>query len=230
MLSNFIGTILNNLTPPASCLLCGSDSAHHALCQGCTSTLPWLPPLHCPICAIPTLDGGRCGECLKSPPAFDHTQAAFLYTGVVAQLIPAAKFGARWPLLPALTELMLPAVETRLPPDLIIPLPLHPARLKERGFNQALEISQPLASALGIPLGNTILKRIRDTEHQARLTEKSRKANMHRAFAAQADLEGRHIALVDDVMTTGASLNAAAQALKQAGAARVEAWVLARTP
>lgn len=229
MLSNLASCFLNNLAPPASCLLCGANGNHRALCIGCIDTLPWLPALHCPYCAIPTLDGKSCGACLKSPPTFDATCATFLYTDTLAHLVPAAKFGARWSLLPALAELMLPAVEKAPRPDLLIPLPLHSQRLKERGFNQALEISIPLARALNIPLRNTFLTRIKDTEHQARLSEKARKTNMRRAFSALANLDGTHVAVVDDVMTTGASMDAAAQALKQAGAARVDAWILART-
>lgn len=229
-MSNFIETFLNNLQPPAQCLLCGEDSGHTALCEYCTKNLPWLPALHCPQCALPILDGGLCGACLKAPPAFGTTQAAFLYHGAIAHLIPAAKFGTRWSLLPALAKLMLPTLSIAVRPDLIIPLPLHPARLKERGFNQALEIAKPLAKALELPLQTGILLRIRDTEHQVRLNEKARHRNVHEAFLATGDVNGKRIALVDDVMTTGASLNAAARALKKAGAIRVDAWVLARTP
>lgn len=229
-MSNLITRFLNNLAPPAACLLCGADSAHAAFCPACRADLPWLPALHCPCCALPTIDGGLCGACLKKAPAFTHIHAAFLYTEVLAQLIPAAKFGARWSLLPALAELMLPDLVNAPRPDLLIPLPLHPQRLKERGYNQALEIAQPLAKALALPLENRLLVRSKDTEHQARLSEKARHHNMRRAFVAQADLHGKHIALVDDVMTTGASLDAAARALRQAGAARVDGWVLARTP
>lgn len=230
MLSNLMFAFLNNLMPPSSCLLCGASSRHQAFCDGCAGALPWLPGLHCPLCAMPTLDGGPCGDCLKAPPAFDATCAAFLYAGTLAQLIPAAKFGARWSILPALAQLMLPALEKHPRPDLIVPLPLHPLRLKERGFNQAQEIASPLARELKVPLENACLIRTRNTEHQARLSEKARKANMRRAFSTIADLDGKHVAIVDDVMTTGTSLDAAARALKQAGASRVDAWVLARTP
>lgn len=229
-MSNFIKNILNNFSPPASCILCGDNSWHAAFCPACTRSLPWLPAAHCPRCAIPTLDGGLCGQCLKAPPAFDQTHATFLYTDALAQLIPAAKFGTRWSLLPALTQLMLPALTTVDRPDLLVPLPLHPQRLQERGYNQAQEIAKPLAQALCLPLENQLLQRIKDTEHQARLSEKARHLNVRRAFATQTDLTGKHIALIDDVMTTGASLDAAAQALKRAGAARVDCWILARTP
>lgn len=229
-MSNFVMNFLNNMTPPAACILCGADSQHEALCLPCLTGLPWLPALHCQSCALPTLDGGLCGNCLNAQPHFESTHAAFLYHGVLAQLIPAAKFGARWSLLPALARLMQPALAQVSRPDLLIPLPLHPQRLKERGFNQALEIARPLARNMRIPLETGLLQRTRDTEHQARLSEKARHRNMRKAFVAQSDLSGQHIALIDDVMTTGASLDAAARALKQAGAMRVDCWVLARTP
>lgn len=229
-MSNFLLNFLNNLPPPAACLLCGDNSNRAALCTNCRQELPWLPAQHCPNCALPTLDGGPCGKCLKSAPAFDFTIAAFLYRDSLSQLIPAAKFGARWSLLPALAGFLAEKVEALEHPDLLVPLPLHPQRLKERGFNQALEIAEPLAKRLKVPLENTLLQRVRNTEHQARLSEKARHRNMRRAFLATRRLDGLHIALIDDVLTTGASLDAAAHALKLAGASRVDAWVLARTP
>lgn len=108
-------------------------------------------------------------------------------------------------------------------------MPLHRNRLRERGFNQAQEIAKPLAQALHIPLATQALQRIRDTEHQARLNGTARLTNMKQAFVAKANVAGKRIALVDDVLTTGASLNAASIALRQAGASDVECWVLART-
>lgn len=186
--------------------------------------------MHCPCCALPTPDGGLCGRCLQRRPAFDATHAALLYQPPLTELIPAAKFGDQWALLPALAELLLPRLQELPRPDCLIPLPLHPRRLRERGFNQAQEIAAPLARALAIPLEYEGLIRVRDTEHQTRLSGKARLRNMRRAFVAPGELRGAHIALVDDVMTSGASLQAAAAALKAAGAARVDAWVLARTP
>lgn len=227
-MSNLARNLLNNLAPPARCILCGADSGDDAFCAACLAALPWLPIDHCPHCAQPTPDGGLCGACLKAPPAFDNIHAAFLYTGALAQLVPAAKFGGRWALLPAFAQLMLPTVQAAPHPDLLMPLPLHPRRLQERGYNQALEIAAPLARTLHLPLEHKLL-RCRDTEHQTRLTGKARRSNMHNAFSVDGDLTGRHVAVIDDVMTTGASLEAAAKALKQAGAARVDGWVLART-
>lgn len=228
-MSNFARNFLNNLAPPSLCILCGADSSNGAFCAACLAALPWLPINHCPHCARPTPDGGLCGACLKAPPAFDSIHAALLYTGALAQLVPAAKFGGRWSLLPALAQLILPTVQAAPRPDLLIAMPLHPKRLKERGYNQAQEIAAPLARALHLPLEHDLLIRSRDTEHQARLTGKARRDNMRNAFSVHGDLTSRHVAVIDDVMTTGASLQAAAKALKQAGAARVDGWVLART-
>jgi len=204
-----------------------ADSAPHALCADCRNDLPWLPALCCPCCALPTLDGGLCGHCQTHAPAFAHACAAWSYEGYLAKLIVSAKFGGHWNLFPALAELLLPKIDSR--PDLIVPLPLHPLRLRERGFNQAVEIARPLARALNLPLETSLLQRVRNTEHQARLHHQARSHNMRKAVVSTARIDDATIVLVDDIMTTGATLDAAAQALKQAGAKRVEVWFLART-
>lgn len=229
-MSNFIKLFLNNLTPPSACPLCGADSQHTALCLSCRKALPWLSALHCPRCALPTLDGKTCGQCLASPPTYDQVSAAFLYRDMMTELIPAAKFGAQWFLLPALAQLLQEKVSQHEKPDYLIALPLHAERLKERGFNQSQEIALTLAKALQIPLATHMLRRSRNTEHQAQLSEKARQRNMRGAFIASPAVHAKHIVVVDDVMTTGASIEAAARALKKAGARRVDAWVLARTP
>ncbi len=131
-------------------------------------------------------------------------------------------------MLPTLAQLLLLRVANTPRPDLIIPLPLHPARLKERGYNQAYELAKPVAKQLQLPLRLDILERRINTEHQARLTQAARHKNMHKAFYAKQSVEGKHVVIVDDVMTSGSSLHAAASCLKQAGALRVDAWVLAR--
>lgn len=114
-------------------------------------------------------------------------------------------------------------------PNIIIPMPLHASRLKERGFNQAVEIGRILARRLNVPLDTRLAKRTRATPPQANLSFKERHRNVRGVFACEPRLTSMHIALLDDVMTTGASLNALAQAAKQAGAERVECWVVART-
>lgn len=221
---------MKNMSLPASCLLCCQKSGEAAFCEACYRGLPWLPAMHCPRCALPTMDGGLCGQCLKSIPSFSRTEAAFLYTGEIQQLIHAAKYGKRWSIFSALSELLLPKLMSLSDLDWIIPLPLHRARLKERGFNQAIEIARPLSKKLGIPLKINKLRRIKDTEHQARLTTIVRAKNVQHAFEADDSVYGKNVALVDDVLTSGASLNSASLALLGAGAQRVDCWILARTP
>ncbi len=126
-------------------------------------------------------------------------------------------------------EMLAQIIPEQNRPDCIIALPLHPARLLERGFNQAVEIARPIAQKHQLPLEIDTLLRIKNTEHQARLHANARWQNMHNAFIYQGDLNGKRVAIVDDVMTSGASLNEAAKALKQAGAIEVHAWVVART-
>ncbi|QZA79898.1 ComF family protein [Deefgea piscis] len=228
-MSNLFDRILNYISPQ-QCLLCAASSKN-SLCEPCLTTLdrPCVAQ-SCPCCARPSTQGLICGACSKNPPAFDATIAAFLYADPIACLIQAAKFAGRWSLLPPLGELLAERLSSAARPDLIIPLPLHPARLKERGFNQALEIAQPISKRLQLPLDLSNLSRHKNTEHQARLSANARWHNMRNAFVCCASVNGLRIALVDDVMTSGASMNAAAKALKSAGAIEVFAWVVARTP
>lgn len=228
-LSNFIGKFLNYIAPH-QCLLCGGASSA-ALCALCQPTLAhWDASNSCPQCGHINTQGHQCGACLKAPPAFDQTLAAFMYVEPISSLIQAAKFANRWSLLRPLGEHLAQIIPERNRPDCIIALPLHSARLLERGFNQAVEIARPIAKKFELPLEIDKLQRIKNTEHQARLNANARWQNMRGAFLYQGDLGGKRVAIVDDVMTSGASLNAAAKALKLAGATEVHAWVIARTP
>ena len=220
--------VMRKLALPTACILCGNLS-RRGLCAACDADLPRLPAALCPRCALPTYDGGLCGPCLSAPPAFDATFAALRYVDIAARLIPAAKFAGRWPLLPMLAEVLLDRLPVSPAVDLIVPLPLHPQRLRERGYNQAVEIAVPLARNFKLPLARDVLIRDKNTAQQTRLTHAARHSNLRGAFRAEPSVKGLRIALVDDVMTTGATLDAAARALKKAGAAQVEAWVLART-
>ena len=184
---------------------------------------------HCPVCALPTLSGAVCGECLRQPPPFDHTQAAFSYNFPVDKLIQALKFSERLILVNYLADALAERADTK--PDCLVALPLHPSRLRERGFNQSLLLARRISQRLDIPLLPDACERVRNTPPQSGLPWKERDKNMRQAFACKpgTDLQGRHVAIVDDVMTTGASIGELARALKQAGAAEVSAWVIART-
>lgn len=215
---------------PRPCLLCGDRSTTGALCPGCLADLPPLPAAHCPICAESGTGGEVCGRCLRAPPAVARTRAACLYRWPLDGLIQRLKYAHELAIAPALANLLLPVVASESLPDAILPMPLHPERMRERGFNQAVEIARPLARQLRLPLWTDAARRVRNTPAQAGLAHDARLKNLRDAFVCDAKVAGRRIALLDDVMTTGASLDALARAVLAAGAAEVEAWVVARTP
>jgi ComF family protein len=212
---------------PGSCLLCASNSATSLLCPACTADLPQLPAALCPQCGEETTLGERCGACLKDPPAFARTIALFRYEFPVDRLIQALKYGHQLALAAWLGHRLgerLVAADY----DLLLPLPLHPSRLRTRGFNQSLEIARVTSKALAIPMNPGILTRIRATPPQAALPLKERGRNVRGAFECARDLAGKRILLVDDVMTTGSTLREAARILKLHGAGQITVAVAAR--
>lgn len=208
------------------CVLCGDASGEAQLCAACMRELPTLPAAGCPVCALPTPGGETCGACLKSPPAFDASIAVWRYGFPVDKLVQSLKFEHRLPLAGLFSQAMLAG--PRPAADLVVALPLSPQRLAERGFNQAVEIARPLARALGRPLSRDDCRRVRDTLPQTALPWKARRENVRNAFECGIDLTGRTVAVIDDVMTTGATLGEFARTLKRHGAARVTNWVVAR--
>jgi ComF family protein len=208
------------------CRLCGAQSGAELLCAGCAADLPLLPA-HCPRCALPSPGGAVCGRCLDRPPRFDRTLALWRYDFPCDTLVQALKYGARI----ALAGFFARSLSDRgLPPvDLIVPMPLHPRRLAERGFNQALEIARELGRLGGVTVAARGVRRVRDTLPQTGLPYDRRAKNVRGAFDCDLDLSDRSVAVVDDVMTTGATLDELARVLKRAGAAGVENWIVART-
>ncbi|MDX5372736.1 MAG: ComF family protein [Pseudomonadaceae bacterium] len=220
------------------CLLCGATAdTPEPLCSACEDELPWLGG-HCRICALPLPSVDlTCGACLRRPPAFSRVEAAWRYAFPLDSLITRFKHQAQWPmgrLLGALLSHHLQhAFAEGLPrPDLLLPVPLGRKRLRQRGFNQAEMLAAWLAAALDLPLQRHWLLRPQEGAHQQELDAAARKRNLRRAFAlhAQAAPAGRHVALVDDVLTTGATAEALGRLLLKAGAARVDVYCLARTP
>ncbi len=198
------------------------------ICRACSDELPWLEHA-CRQCALPLGNSGLiCGACLSKPPGFDRTQALWHYLPPVTGLIRALKFQGRQDLARLLGKVMASRLQPTSLPDCLVPVPLHPARYRARGFNQALEIARPVASQLKIPLCPTLCRRVRITPPQRTLDAAARRKNLRGAFQATADLSGCHIAILDDVLTTGATADEVAAALKRAGAVQVEVWVLAR--
>jgi ComF family protein len=223
-----IRSIFNQLIP-RTCLLCGDATRTGHVCPACLTDLPWHAQPQCPQCATPTPQGQTCGACLKRPPAFDRTIAALRYVFPLDRLIPRLKYQGQLAIAPALGEWLARATEAAPVPDRLIAMPLHAARIRERGFNHATEIARDVAARQGLPLDLGSCRRIRDTPPQTGLKHDARRRNLRGAFACSGDVRGQHIALVDDVMTTGTSLDELAATLKQAGAREVTCWVAART-
>lgn len=207
-----------------SCYLC-RGSAASLLCPACDAELPRLAPPRCPRCALESPGGEVCGRCLARPPRYDATIAALAYEFPADALVHALKFRGELALAGLLGELLLEQVQND-GVDCVIPVPLSAARLRSRGYNQAAEIAR------GLRRGRLDLEtcvRRRDTPAQVDLPYAERRKNVRGAFACTRSLAGARVAVVDDVMTTGATLEEIAGVLKDAGAKRVENWVVART-
>lgn len=197
------------------------------MCPACESDLPWLPPARCPVCALPTAGGETCGHCLKEMPAFTRTQALFAYAFPVDRMIQQLKYKEQLALAPLLGTLLAQRLQNELP-DLWLPMPLHARRLKERGFNQAVEIARELSAKTGVPMQAGWASRVRDTPPQAGLKREARRKNLRGAFKCDMKLAGLHVGIVDDVMTTGSTLDELSTTLKRAGAREVGCWLVAR--
>ena len=211
---------------PQDCLLCGSASRNDLLCATCRADLPKLADARCPCCAEVSPAGGKCDACLRQAPHFDATFAALSYQFPVDKLVQALKYRHRLAVAEFLARSMLQG--PRPTGDLLVPVPLSLARLRERGFNQAVEITRLLARTLSLPIELHGCARSRDTTPQATLPWKERRKNVRHAFECSIDLTGKSVIVVDDVMTTGATLDEFARCLKNHGALRVTNWVSAR--
>lgn len=234
------------------CLLCQLPNRQKmALCQGCQQDLPYLGS-HCVQCAEPLPNASidnrlglhnddqqrRCGRCLNKPPAFSRTVAPVLYQFPIDILIHRYKQHADVKLTDLLSQLLVIHLQQNATPTLpqqLIAVPLHRNRLYQRGFNQSTELADALSRQLHIPVNRNACCRILDTPHQQGLSAKQRRSNLRHAFAVDAAKLKRgggiaHIALVDDVMTTGTTAQILAQQLCRAGAERVDIWCIARTP
>lgn len=222
-------SLLVNLIFPPRCVGCQGRGAW--ICHACQSGLPRLPPEHCPICARPRDVAAVCDLCLRQPPEFDRLLCAFLFEGTMRQAIHRLKYRGARHLAEPLAHLLLDELGRVPRPDLVVPVPLHPARYASRGYNQSALLADVIGRALAVTVREDGLRRIRDTPAQVSLSGPARWLNVRGAFEATAsDLRGRSVLLIDDVATTGSTLRAASLALKSAGAGRVDAMVLARVP
>lgn len=226
-------SFLQQLLFPGLCVLCGAETGgRRDLCRPCEDELPWLPAA-CRRCARPL--GGQavaavCGACQRQPPAFAATLAALQYRRPVDELIRRLKFEQRLQYARVLGALLAERLQDRVDalPDALVPVPLHPARQRQRGFNQATELARPLARTLGIELAAGSCQRVRATETQSLLDRRARRANLRGAFRMTGPAPGRHVAIVDDVVTTGSTVQALARELRAGGVQRVDVWCVAR--
>lgn len=235
----FFTALLDVILPPI-CHICHSfipnaNTLH--ICPACRDNLPLaLSPL-CPVCGIPFIGTGedhRCGACLANPPHFDTARAPFLYEGPIRDLIHSFKYSQKTHLRNPLALLTLEEAGVFLldrKPHLIVPVPLHRSRLRQRGFNQAVLLGRVLSHHLSLPMLTDALVRTRPTEPQIALSAAERRTNVKGAFAIHkaARIVGKRILLLDDVMTTGSTMDECAKELKKAGADTVIAVTIART-
>ena len=215
-----------------NCLMCAASTSELSLCERCIESLNLAPSPSCPHCGL-TTQGEHCGQCVKSTPAHDTTKALFFYTFPTSAILQHYKYNNALFLSQTFGALFSEQLATNnqyKEIDLIIAMPLHADRIKERGFNQSLEVAKTMAKQLSIPLVKPSCMGIKNTAPQGSLPLKARLKNMRGAFQINMrnNIKGKRIAIVDDVMTTGASLNELAKILKKAGATHVECWVVAR--
>ncbi len=226
-MNSFFRQLYSNLLP-IPCRLCGAHCKQHALCNACIKDLPFLGPA-CPRCAMPTTNSQLCGKCLHNPPQQDLSFSLFHYQEPIRRLIADFKYHDKLYLSQLFSQLMTEQLKKSPLPQCLIPIPLHSKRLRQRGYNQSLELAKSISTQLNIPVNNDYLKRIINTEPQASLPFKQRKNNIQHAFSLIDANIPPHIAIIDDVLTTGHTANAAAKLLRQQGVETIEVWTIART-
>ena len=221
---------------PRRCILCDQPAGLLSCCSACRADLPWItsPCSRCGEILPADYPGRVCGHCRGLTPTIDRIISALVYEYPVDRLIAMAKFQGRADIANVLGELLADYLRARFDsgdlalPDLILPVPLHPRRTAERGFNQAMEIARPLARFLQVPLDADGCRRIRYTLEQTRLAAAERRKNTRNAFRASQQMAAKRVALVDDVITTGSTVKSVADALRKAGARHIQVWTVAR--
>jgi ComF family protein len=214
---------------PQACLFCAGARARDGICESCRTNLPGLSTGRCPVCADISPQASRCGRCLAEPPEFSRVVTATSFGFPTDAAIRRLKYARQLALVQPLAMLLVERLRGETMPDLIVPMPLSVQRLRERGFNQALELARVVSSALEVTLEARRCVRVRDTAPQAALPWQERRRNVRGAFQWQGQIVGARVAVIDDVLTTGATLEELARTLKRAGAREVWGWVVART-
>lgn len=212
--------------PRWPCELCGAPAGRPGLCAGCHVDLPWIGAA-CALCARPVSAAGQCGHCRQHPPVWSGAIVPLAWSFPVDALIGRFKYGGALHYGALLGRLLGERCRGRRP-DGIVPVPLHHARLAERGFNQATELARQVSRRVGVPVLHDACRRTAATPPQAGLAAHERHRNLRGAFAASPGVAGRQLAVVDDVLTTGSTVEALTLELLRAGAAGVEVWAVAR--
>ena len=229
MVYNFSAIQLLNFLLPVSCGLCNATTGSRLpLCQPCQDELPIIVNA-CRNCALPLISAEVCGRCQQKRPSCDAVHALLLYQEPVNFLVQQFKFNRKLEygrLFSAMMAEKMASLDER--PDLLIPVPLHSSRLRTRGYNQAWELARQLSKIADIHASHRICQRIKKTPMQTGLKASERRRNLKKAFAITEEVKGLHICIIDDVMTTGSTLEAIASVLKSAGAGRVTGMVIAR--
>lgn len=237
-LLNHLQRALRKVPFPRFCLLCQSLVKSGSLCEFCESSLPWLVQscIHCGV-AIEHQSNfpGTCGSCINNPPAFTLCKAVFNYTSPISELISQFKFNARFEAGRLLATLLANAIldfyAGSRSPQVLLPVPLHCNRLRNRGFNQTVEIAKVISRRTGIPQLESGIKKIRDTNPQHALNARQRGKNLTAAFVAGNELIAgsySHVAIIDDVVTTMTTVETISKLLKETGIQRVDVWAIAR--
>lgn len=215
----------------ASCLLCDEDLYHtEVLCQACRDELPFIRH-GCLYCGLPLASEGLCPDCQKQKPLFQPVTVPLVYSGSARYLLQQLKFSALLPVISLFAELIAERrSELSALPDILVPVPLHPARLQQRGFNQAHELAKCLSNRLSIANEYRLVKKVRHTAAQSELHSiRQRQANIRNCFQIDGKIKNLHVAIVDDVITTGTTMKELSRTLLDAGARQVEVLAVCRT-
>ena len=222
---------LRLMTPPC-CLFCHDQPEYrHGLCQNCWNALPFILGSCCSHCGRALAQAGICGQCQQQPPSFDDIAAPLFYETPVDKILCALKYRQQLSFARTAAGVIVDTVLARgqKKPDFLCAVPMTRRALRRRGLNQSAFIARLASRTLGIPVNISLLKKVRNTDQQSALSAKKRRSNLIGVFTCKRRLEGQHIALIDDILTTGATANEVSKVLKLAGAARVDLWVCART-
>jgi ComF family protein len=223
---------LEKILLPYYCVLCHEKAEGQDLCAPCAAELPDIEQA-CPRCAMPLRGetSRECGACQQNPPDYDRTIALFSYQDPIIKMVSQFKFHEKLLYGRLFSQLLIKKIRQQQLelPELLIPIPLHSSRLRERGYNQALELAKPLAKFFHLKLNYRDLVRTRVTQQQSTIKKNDRASNVKNAFAVRQKISAKHVGLIDDVMTTGHTVNECANVLKKQGVEKVTVFAVART-